>query len=65
MRMQSCPMFLTALLLGLGAHAQTVDEFKSPKTQCCLPGAILHLANQLDDWNQLGQFYAANEELKK
>jgi lysophospholipase L1-like esterase len=56
---------MTALLLGLGAHAQTVDEFKSPKTQCCLPGAIQRLASQLDDWNQLGQFYAANEELKK
>ena len=65
MRMKSCPLFLTALLLALGAHAQTVDEFKSPKTQCCLPAAIQRLANQLDDWNQLGQFYTANEELKK
>ena len=65
MRIKSCPLLLTALLLGFGAHAQTVDEFKSPKTQCCLPGAIQRLANQLDDWNQLGQFYAANEELKK
>ena len=65
MRIKSCPVFLTALLLGSGAHAQTVGEFQSPKTQCCLPGAIQRLANQLDDWNQLGQFYAANEELKK
>jgi lysophospholipase L1-like esterase len=63
--MKSCPLFLTALLLGLVAQAQTVDEFNSPKTQCCLPGVIQRLANQLDDWNQLGQFYAANEELKK
>jgi lysophospholipase L1-like esterase len=42
-----------------------VDDFKSPHTPCCLPGAAQRLADQLGDWNMLGQFYAANEELKK
>ena len=56
---------IAASLLVIAAHAQTVEDFRSPKTQCCLAGAIQRLANQLDDWNQLGQFYAANEELKK
>jgi lysophospholipase L1-like esterase len=64
MRKEYCPLLLAGLMVA-GAQAQTVDDFKSPKTQCCLAGAIQRLANQLDDWNQLGQFYAANEELKK
>jgi lysophospholipase L1-like esterase len=52
-------------LTAAGAYAQTVDEFKSPRTPCCLPGSVQRIADQLGDWNQLGQFYAANEELKK
>src|SRR5580700_6101638 len=60
-----CPMFVTVLLLAAAAPAQTVDDFKSPGTGCCLPGALRRLADQLGDWNQLGQFYAANEDLKK
>lgn len=65
MRKTCCPLFATGLLLLAAAQAQTVDDFKSPRTQCCLPGSIQRLAAQLDDWNQLGQFYAANEDLKK
>jgi lysophospholipase L1-like esterase len=64
-RKTCCPLFATGLLLLAAAQAQTVDDFKSPRTQCCLPGSIQRLAAQLDDWNQLGQFYAANEDLKK
>jgi len=60
-----CLLPVAGLLLVGAAPAQTVDGFRSPKTQCCLAGTIQRLANQLDDWNQLGQFYAANEELKK
>jgi lysophospholipase L1-like esterase len=56
---------VTGLLAALGVHGQTVEEFKSPKTPCCLAGSIQRLANQLDDWNQLGMFYADNEALMK
>ena len=59
------PVLVTGLLWMAAAQAQTVEEFKSPKTPCCLPGALQRMADQLGDWNQLGQFYAANEELKK
>jgi lysophospholipase L1-like esterase len=60
------PLFVTGLLLfAAAARTQTVDDFKSPRSQCCLPGAAQRLADQLGDWNMLGQFYAANEELKK
>ena len=65
MRKTCCPLFVTGLLLLAAAQAQTVDDFKSPRAQCCLPGVAQRLADQLGDWNQLGQFYAANEELKK
>jgi lysophospholipase L1-like esterase len=64
MRM-TCPVLVTGLLWMATAQAQTVDDFRSPKTPCCLPGALQRLTDQLDDWNQLGQFYAADEELKK
>jgi lysophospholipase L1-like esterase len=53
------------LLLAAASQAQVVDDFKSPRTPCCLPATVQRLADQLGDWNMLGQFYAANEELKK
>jgi lysophospholipase L1-like esterase len=59
------PLFVTGLLLASAAQAQVADEFKAPRGNCCLPGTAQRLADQLQDWNQLGQFYAANEELKK
>jgi lysophospholipase L1-like esterase len=59
------PLFVTGLLLATAAQAQLADEFKVPRGNCCLPGTAQRLADQLQDWNQLGQFYAANEELKK
>ena len=65
MRKTSCTLIVTGLVALAAAQAQTVEDFKNLHTQCCLPGAIQRLAVQLDDWNQLGQFYAANEELKK
>jgi lysophospholipase L1-like esterase len=58
-------LFVTGLLFTAAAQAQTVEEFKPPRSACCLPGAAQRLVDQLQDWNQLGQFYAANEELKK
>ena len=63
--LKTCPLFITCLLFAAAAQAQTVDDFKSPHAPCCLPGAAQRLADQLGDWNQLGQFYSANEELKK
>jgi lysophospholipase L1-like esterase len=63
---RTCPSFITGLLLLTApAPGQVVDDFKSPHTPCCLPGAAQRLADQLGDWNMLGQFYAANEDLRK
>jgi lysophospholipase L1-like esterase len=53
------------LLVAVPAKAQLVDEFNPPKSNCCLAGMAKSLADQLQDWNQLGRYYSANENLKK
>ena len=53
------------LLLSGAASAQIVEDFAPPKANCCLAGMAQGLADQLQDWNQLGRYHAANEALKK
>lgn len=53
------------LLVTVPAKAQLVDEFTPQKSNCCLAGMAKSLTDQLQDWNQLGRYYAANESLKK
>ena len=47
------------------APAQLTDEFNAPPSNCCLLNTAKTLADQLQDWNQLGRYYAVNRELKK
>ena len=55
-----------SLLVSAPAYAQLMDDFTPPRTAgCCLPDAVKSLAEQLQDWNQLGRYHAANELLKK
>jgi lysophospholipase L1-like esterase len=52
-------------------HAQLVPEFEPPATtNCCLPGVasgladrVKNLADQLQDWNQLGRYHKENQQL--
>jgi len=53
------PGLLVQTLFG-----QTVDQFNPPKANCCLQAAAQTLADQLQDWNQLGRYRADNERLK-
>lgn len=53
------------LLVSVPARAQLVQEFNPPKSNCCLAGMAKSLTDQLQDWNQLGRYHAANENLKK
>lgn len=46
------------------SHAQLVTDYNPPRANCCLAGTAQNLADQLKDWNQLGRYHAANEELK-
>ena len=60
--MRSLVLFLA---IATAATAQLVEDFNPPKAACCLAGTAQTLADQLQDWNQLGRYYAANEALKK
>ena len=55
---------LGATLGAAAAHAQLTDTFDPPRGRCCLVSAAQSLADQLQDWNQLGRYYADNEKLK-
>jgi lysophospholipase L1-like esterase len=72
MTLRIVPLFAAGLLAALSAQAQLSDEFSAPRSNCCLVNSANSLANsartladQLQDWNQLGRYHAANEELKK
>ncbi len=56
---------LSLLLLALPAsvRAQIVQEFKPPRANCCLPSVAQNLADQLQDWNQLGRYYEDDARL--
>jgi len=47
------------------AAAQVVDEFNPPRANCCLVNTARTLADQLQDWNQLGRYHQANQQLKQ
>jgi lysophospholipase L1-like esterase len=53
------------LLAALSASAQVVEDYNPPRANCCLAGTAKSLSDQLQDWNQLGRYHAANDELKK
>src|SRR5678815_4031483 len=55
----------SAVLIGSSAHGQLSDDFSPPRANCCLINTARGLADQLQDWNQLGRYHQANEELKK
>src|SRR3954453_10496403 len=65
MRLIIPSLVATALLCAASAEAQIATEFNPPRANCCLPASAQTLADQLQDWNQLGRYYAAKEELKK
>jgi lysophospholipase L1-like esterase len=57
--------FALSMVLQSAARAQIVPEYIPPRAGCCLAGTAQNLADQLKDWNQLGRYHAANEELKR
>ena len=66
MRKRSYFLFVAGALAVCGsANAQLSDEFNLPRANCCLVNTAKSLAEQLQDWNQLGRYHDANLELKK
>ena len=60
------PLILAGLLTltSTAASAQLVEEFNPPRANCCLADSAKSLADQLQDWNQLGRYHTTNTELK-
>ena len=58
-------LLFASLLLPAGASGQLVEQFAPPRANCCLPAAAKGLADQLQDWNQLGRYYADNQKLEQ
>ena len=62
---------LTLAIIALGVctpepvHAQVVDDYNPPRANCCLLNNARALADQLQDWNQLGRYHQANQQLKQ
>ncbi len=55
---------IVGLLATAPATAQIADEFTLPRAaNCCLLNTAVTLAEQLQDWNQLGRYHEANQEL--
>ncbi len=65
MRLQFVFAIVSGLLISTAAQAQLTDDYNPPRSNCCLVSSAKTLADQLQDWNQLGRYYAANQELKK
>ena len=55
-----------ALASAPALHAQIADEYQLPRpASCCLLNTATTLAEQLQDWNQLGRYHEANRELMR
>ena len=57
------PLILAAWAAAPAA-AQMVEEYNPPKAGCCLQFTAQGLADQLQDWNQLGRYHADNARLE-
>jgi lysophospholipase L1-like esterase len=57
---------LCALVSVPVLHAQIAGEYQLPRpANCCLLNTATTLAEQLQDWNQLGRYHEANRELMR
>ena len=57
---------IAALLSVRVTHAQLAESYSLPRpANCCLLNTAATLAEQLQDWNQLGRYHEANQELMK
>jgi lysophospholipase L1-like esterase len=65
MRVKIISLVLLSLLFSAPAQCQLVEEFNPPQSNCCLPIFARSLADQMEDWNQLGRYKDENRELKK
>jgi len=66
MRCRLLVWVLIASSLTVPASAQLVEDIPSGRAgSCCFAGAAQRLAEQLQDWNQLGRYHQANVDLAR
>ncbi len=67
--MQNARKFFAGLCLSLclpfSAGAQLVPDLNQHQTACCLPHVAIQLADELQDWNQLGRYHQDDLRLEK
>jgi lysophospholipase L1-like esterase len=54
-----------SLCLAFSARAQFVPDFNPRPTPCCLPRVAAQLADELQDWNQLGRYHQDDLRLER
>lgn len=54
---------LTVLAFAPTAPCQLTEDFKPPQATCCLQMFAQRLADQMQDWNQLGRYHADDARL--
>ena len=52
------------LTLPLPLYAKLAGTFEPPEANCCLAAHARSLADQLEDWNQLGRYHKENLQLR-
>jgi lysophospholipase L1-like esterase len=65
MNVKTATLIVTGLLLSVPVQCQLAEQYKPPRSNCCLAMAARNLAEQLLDWNQIGRYQTENLELKK
>ena len=54
---------LSWMALAPAAQCQITEDFKPPQANCCLQMFAQRLADQMQDWNQLGRYHADDAQL--
>ena len=63
MRSRAFLLLSIACISTIGLRAQLVDQFNPPRANCCLATTAKGLADQLQDWNQLGRYHQADLQI--
>ena len=58
-----CAAAAAVLWAAVAAPCQLVQQYQPPQADCCLQFFAQHLADELQDWNQLGRYHADDERL--
>ena len=64
MKLKLLAAFFIAAACTMDANAQLQDDFSAPRSNCCLAGSARTLADQLQDWNQMGRYHESNRALE-